>query len=91
MATFNPVTINKASNLGALYRGQNGKWVPTVDNYPSGVVPPERNMTGYIIGTNGIVFGPQGSLRASATHLTNYAYMLANLGQTRLGRQVLSK
>ena len=47
-------------------------------------------MTGYVLGTNGIVFGPQGSLRASATHITNYAYMLANSGKTRSGRQVLS-
>ena len=89
VATFNPSTIKNNKNLGVLYEGKDGKWVPEYDYYPSGVITP-RNMTGYKLGTNGVVFGPQGSLRASATHLTRYAMMLANNGTTVSGKQILS-
>jgi hypothetical protein len=47
-------------------------------------------MTGYVVGTNGVVFGPQGSMRASVSHLSNYIGMLANKGVTKEGTRVLS-
>jgi hypothetical protein len=72
-----------------LYQGNKGKWEPTCDNYPSGQIP-QRDLTGYVIGTNGVIYGPQGSLRASASHLSNYAIMLANGGKTKSGRTILS-
>jgi len=54
-----------------------------MDNYTSTI--PVRNMTGYKIGTNGAVFGPQGGLRASVRHLNNYMFIHANKGVNKNG------
>jgi CubicO group peptidase (beta-lactamase class C family) len=89
IATFNAATITKPNNLGVIYVGSNGKWVVSYDNYPSGQIP-QRNLTGYRIGDNGAIYGPQGGLRASASHLSNYAIMLANGGKTKQGKVILS-
>jgi CubicO group peptidase (beta-lactamase class C family) len=89
VATFNPALIRDTRNLGVLYLGEKGKWVPNYDFYPDGKIV-QRNLTGYIIGSNGVVYGPQGSLRASAGHLTNYAIMLGNGGRTKRGKTILS-
>ena len=89
VATFNPATIKNGKNLGVLYEGKDAKWVPVYDNYPSGVIP-ARNLTGYKLGTNGVIYGPQGGLRASASHLTRYAITLANNGTTPSGKQILT-
>jgi hypothetical protein len=82
VATFYTHTIENADHLGATFVGQNGKWVPSNDYYPDGRIP-ERNLTGYVIGSNGVIFGPQGGLRASVTHMSNYITMLANKGVTK--------
>lgn len=89
MATFNPATIKNAKNLGIIYIGNNGVWQPNYDYYPSGQIN-QRNLTGYKIGSNGVIYGPQGSLRASASHLTNYAITLANQGMTKSKYQLLT-
>lgn len=89
VATFNPAFIKDTSNLGVIYLGSAGKWVPNYDYYPDGKIV-QRNLTGYKIGDNGVIYGPQGSLRASASHLTNYAIMLANSGKTKAGKTILS-
>jgi hypothetical protein len=82
IATFNLATINNVSNLGTVYIGSNGKWVPNIDSYSTDKIP-QRNLTDYKIGSNGVIFGPQGGLRASATHLNNYMIMLAKKGVTK--------
>lgn len=56
--------------------------MPQVDYYPAGKIP-VRNLTGYVVGSNGVVFGPQGGLRASVSHLSNYITMIANKGVTK--------
>lgn len=48
-------------------------------------------MTDYKIGSNGVIFGPQGGMRASATHLSNYIRALANGGVTKNGKRILSQ
>jgi CubicO group peptidase (beta-lactamase class C family) len=88
-ATFNAANIKDPKNLGVLYNGNQGKWEPAYDYYPSGQII-QRNLTGYQIGSNGVIYGPQGGLRASASHLSNYAIMLANGGKTKTGRTILS-
>ena len=50
---------------------------------------PQRNLTGYEIGSNGVIFGPQGGLRASVSHLSNYIQMLSNDGKTKDGTRIL--
>lgn len=87
-ATFNPATIKNPRNLGVIYIGKNGVFTPNYDYYPTFNIP-QRNLTGYKIGTNGVIYGPQGSLRASASHLTRYAIMLKNEGKTIAGDQIL--
>ena len=79
MSTFNPSRIQNSKNLGTIFKGDKGKWVPAYDYYPDGVIP-ARNLTGYTLGKNGVIFGPQGSLRASASHLTKFAQMLLGEG-----------
>ena len=88
VATFNIATINNTKNLGVIYEGESQQWVATCDNYPTGKIS-QRNLTGYKLGDNGVVYGPQGSLRASASHLSNYAIMLANGGTTKQGKVIL--
>lgn len=88
-ATFNNANIKNKKNLGVIYTGSKGQWVPAYDNYPNGIIN-QRNLTGYKIGSNGVIYGPQGGLRASVTHLTNYAIMLANGGTTKSGKKILS-
>lgn len=89
IATFNPVTIKNINNLGVIYIGKSQKWTPNYDYYPDGKIT-EANLTDYNVGENGVIFGPQGSLRASASHLTQYAMMLANGGKTKQGKAILS-
>lgn len=89
-ATYNAAYIKNASNLGTIFVGDKGKWLPSYDYYPDGKIP-VRNLEGYIIGSNGVIFGPQGGLRASVSHLSNYMIMLANEGVTKEGLRVLQK
>ena len=81
--------LSKHKNLATLYRGSDGAWIPQTDYYPTGVIP-VRNVTDYMIGSNGVLFSPQAGLRASVTHMCNYMYMLANMGVTKEGVRVLS-
>jgi CubicO group peptidase (beta-lactamase class C family) len=90
MATFDVTSIKNANNLGVIYTGEDSQWVPSFDYHPDGKIPP-KNFTGYRIGSNGAVFAPQGSMRASVSHLTNYAIMLANLGVTKEGVKIISE
>ena len=80
--TFNAGNIRNASDLGTIFVGSKGKWVPNFDYYPDGAIP-QRNMTGYKIGTNGIVFSPAGGLRASVNHLANYMEMFLRKGKVK--------
>jgi hypothetical protein len=88
-ATFNVATVKNASNFGVIYEGSQGKWVPVIDNFNAPV--PQRNLTTYKLGTNGAIYGPQGSLRASTRHLNNYMYMHANKGVTKSGKRLISE
>lgn len=87
-ATFNPANIQNYKNLGAAYVGKQGTWVAQVDNYNGSI--PARNLTGYKIGSNGAVYGPQGNLKASVRHMNNYIYILANKGVTKTGKRLLT-
>lgn len=89
MATFNAANIQNTNNLGVIYFGNNSKWQPAYDYYPDGKIN-QRNLTGYKIGSNGVIYGPQGGLRASVSHLSNYAIMLANGGTTKQGKKILT-
>lgn len=78
-ASFNVRDLNNINNLAVLYRKNNSGWQAQIDNY-QGVMPPERDLSNYQIGTNGFIFAPQGGLRISAKDLAKIFIMLANDG-----------
>ena len=98
---FNPaeMSVVDVSNIATLYRKRteiNGKevwnargpWIAQVDDY-SQVAPVPRAGPGYVIGTNGTLFGPQGACRLSAADLGKVMLMLMNEGMHD-GKRVLS-
>lgn len=74
--SFNIQDIKHPDSISVLYR--NG--VPQADNY-GGVLPEPFDSAGYIIGTNGAVFAPQGGLRISAPDLAKFMQMHADYGR----------
>jgi CubicO group peptidase (beta-lactamase class C family) len=85
---FEPAELPAAElgNLATLYRkrsGPEGKetwdpggpWIAQVDDYSS-ARPVHRAASGYVVGSNGTLFGPQGNLRASAADLGRAMRML---------------
>lgn len=78
-ASFNPAAF-RAEEYAALYRKPDGEWVAQVDLYTE-TDPKERAWERYEPGTNGLLYGPQGSLRISAPGLTRLAQTLINGGE----------
>jgi len=64
----------------------NGIWVPQCDDFTNGY--PSEAYAGYMIGTNGSLFGPMGSLRISVNELCQIMLMLCNGGSCH-GVQIL--
>ena len=82
--------------IGTLYRkltngkfDVNGKWTAIMDDFTEGY-PHANNYSEYIIGTNGALFGPMGSLRISLEELTHLVYMFLNNG-TYNNNKILEK
>jgi CubicO group peptidase (beta-lactamase class C family) len=78
-AAFNIQDLQDINNIAVLYRKSNGMWQPQADNF-MGVKPQPRDLSSYVIGDNGIIFGPQGSLRVSAKDLARFMMMHMNGG-----------
>ena len=78
-ASFNVNDLTNLDQLAVLYRKTNGIWTPQADNY-LGSQPVFNNLEGYVIGTNGGRFGPQGGFRCSAQDLTKIFLVLMNNG-----------
>lgn len=66
-----------------------GPWVPQVDDYAGGP-PQDRALPDYVPGTNGTLYGPQGSCRMSAEGLGRIMQMLMDGGLSR-GRRFLRR
>jgi CubicO group peptidase (beta-lactamase class C family) len=75
-ASFNIQDIPNINNVAVLYRKPGGVWTPQADNY-HGTKPQPRDLSGYSLGTNGMIFAPQGGLRVSAADLARF--MLAHM------------
>ena len=56
----------------------NGNCTPRMDDFTNGY--PQADYSEYVIGTNGALYGPMGSLRISLTELTHLVYMFLNNG-----------
>jgi len=76
-ASFNVNDLTNIDNVAVLYRKISGNWTPQAENY-QGIQPEFLNLTGYIPGTNGARFGPQGGLRISAQDLAKFFMCLNN-------------
>lgn len=83
------------ATVGTLYRklneaGEqdpvNGTWVAQADDFTNGY--PREDYADYVIGTNGSLFGPMGSLRASVKDLCQIMLMLCS-GGSHNGAQIL--
>jgi CubicO group peptidase (beta-lactamase class C family) len=77
--SFNVTDLPDINDVAVLYRKVSGNWVPQADNY-LGVYPVYSNLSGYIPGTNGLRFGPQGNLRISGNDLSKLFQLLMNHG-----------
>jgi len=75
---FDVSDIENISNVAVLYRNA----VPQADNY-QGIAPDPPNLSGYTLGTNGLIFAPQGGLRISATDLCRF--MIAHMDGGQYG------
>ena len=74
------------AQVGTLYRKLDGIWTPQCDDFITGY--PCEDYAGYVIGTNGSLFGPMGSLRISLKELCQIMLMFCNGGSYR-GVQIL--
>ncbi len=89
---FSPADMRpeQVRNIATLYRKpSSGPWVAQVDDY-SKEPPIPRAGSGYVAGSNGTLFGPQGNLRASAADLGRIMRMLMNGGELE-GRRFLRR
>lgn len=78
-AGFNIQDLPDINQVAVLYRKLGNNWIAQADNY-NGVMPPPRDLSNYVIGTNGLIFGPQGGLRVSAKDLAKFMLMIMNGG-----------
>ncbi len=78
-ADFNVAELASLDSLAVLYQYEDEQWVPQADDY-QGIAPQSRGYSGYELGQNGLLFGPQGSLRISTEDLTQLALMFINDG-----------
>ena len=85
---FEPLGLKSSYNAldipiddwAALYRFSEDDWVPQVDDYSS-EPPTDRAYDGYEIGSNGLLYAPQGGLRTSLNDLWVMAQMFFQGGQ----------
>jgi CubicO group peptidase (beta-lactamase class C family) len=69
--SYNVQDLDAIGDLAVLYRNSN----PQADNF-GGTMPPPPDLSGYVIGSNGLYFGPQGGLRASALEMAQVLRLL---------------
>jgi len=73
-ASFNPADLPNPCHVAALYRFQNGQWMAQADEFDCQPLV-SLDLSGYLVGTNGFVFAPQGGLRTSANDLAKFGLM----------------
>jgi CubicO group peptidase (beta-lactamase class C family) len=77
--SYNIQDIKNLNNLAVLYRAKEGIWQAQADNF-KGLKPPPRDLSDYVIGSNGLIFGPHGGLRISAGDLSKIMLLHMNGG-----------
>ena len=82
-ASFNPADL-PAADYAALYRHRDDAWEAQVDLYLD-EAPLDRAWEGYVPGTNGLLYAPQGGLRMTSPALARLALALMHGGAVRDG------
>jgi CubicO group peptidase (beta-lactamase class C family) len=87
LADFAPANVN---DIATLYRKRekdgdetwdpNGPWIAQADDFGVQAPVAPTGLDNYVVGTNGSIYGPQGSLRISANELAKIMLMLMNEG-----------
>lgn len=88
-SSFNLLEIYEDSSIAGLYRYIDNQWVNQVDDYRH-ISPKGRSYEGYTLGQNGLLFGPQGNLRASSDDLVAMVKLFLNGGSFN-GNAILSE
>lgn len=95
LADFVPARVDDAATLyrrrekdGDERWDRQGPWIAQSDDFHLNPPLAPPGLERYVVGSNGTVFGPQGSLRISAGELAQLMLMLMNGGYHR-GRQIL--
>jgi CubicO group peptidase (beta-lactamase class C family) len=88
LENFAPADIN---DIATLYRKRqkdddeiwdpNGPWIAQSDDFGAQAPVSPAGLDNYVVGTNGTIYGPQGSLRISANELAKIMLMLMNEGR----------
>jgi CubicO group peptidase (beta-lactamase class C family) len=88
LADFAPANI---ADVATLYRKRekdgderwdpNGPWIAQADDFGNDKPLAPAGLDTYVVGTNGTIYGPQGSLRISANDLAQIMLMLMNKGR----------
>jgi CubicO group peptidase (beta-lactamase class C family) len=81
--------VTDINNLAVIYGTEEGRWAPGTDDN-KGVMSTPRDFSGYVSGTNGAVFSPQGGLRISAAELARIMILHMNNGKYN-GKRIVSK
>jgi CubicO group peptidase (beta-lactamase class C family) len=96
LADFAPARIGDVATLyrkrekdGAEAWDANGPWIAQADDFGTELPGAPPGLDGYKIGTNGTIFGPQGSLRISTGELAQVMLMLMHGGRHG-GNQILA-
>lgn len=74
-ASYNILDLANINNLAVLYRNT----TPQCDNY-GGVKPAARDLSGYVVGSNAVIFSPTGGVRMSSKDLALFVMMRMNGG-----------
>jgi CubicO group peptidase (beta-lactamase class C family) len=80
--------LTDINNLGAIYRNENGQWVPQTDDLKGRLTSP-RDFSGYKAGINAAIFSPQGGLRISAAELARVMILHIDKGKYN-GKRIIS-
>jgi CubicO group peptidase (beta-lactamase class C family) len=88
LVNFAPANIN---DIATLYRKREkdgdeiwdprGPWIAQSDDFGAEAPVAPAGLDNYIVGANGTIYGPQGSLRISANELAKIMLMLMNKGR----------
>jgi CubicO group peptidase (beta-lactamase class C family) len=96
LADFAPARVADVATLyrkrekdGAEAWDPRGPWIAQADDFSAAPPAAPEGFERYVAGSNGTLFGPQGSLRISAAELARIMLMLMHEGRDR-GRQILA-